>query len=147
MILEKLVQKMTTAIEAIMDLNLLVRSLPPSSEMMSKLHARIDAIQASMSQMEKVLLKDNENIKGLQSYYGKVDSALAGVTNEISGIRRQLQDSQTDMIGRLTWIKEEEAKFVMEQFQKIDNLQFEGRIAVGGLFIFLVVLSLLVLHR
>jgi hypothetical protein len=64
LIIEKLIQKVNTAIEELMNLNLLVRSLPPSVEIMNLLNTRIDAIQASIVQLRgkyRAIIKASNN--------------------------------------------------------------------------------------
>jgi chromosome segregation ATPase len=148
MIIEKLIQKINTAIEEVMNLNLLVRNLPPSGEMMNQLHTRINAMQASLAQMEKVVAKDNENVKVLQSHYGEVKAALNALQNEVSNLNKRSQESLLDVGKGLReegGKREKDSKTLLEQLENMHYHMSFGRVVMYITLIVLVVLGIKVL--
>jgi chromosome segregation ATPase len=126
LVIEKLIQKVNTAIEELMNLNLLVRSLPPSVEIMNLLNTRIDAIQASIVQIERKISSDNQSIKQLQSQYPGILSAVEEMKDKVSSFQKSLS-SYEGLLDKTLRNQEQLGKFLESEVSSIKVHEFESR--------------------
>jgi len=85
MIVEKLIQKISNMLEEVNDLNVQVRGVRPSQEVLNACNARLDAIQGALKELGVVLKASNVQSTGMG---GKVE----GMAEELKVIQKKLDE-------------------------------------------------------
>ena len=66
LVVERLTQKVSNMLEEMSDLNLLIRRLTPSQELLNKLNERVESVQTAVGEIEKVGQKHTGQLEGLE---------------------------------------------------------------------------------
>jgi hypothetical protein len=77
MILEKLIQKVSNMLSDVNDMNLLIRTLKPSQEVLTATLSRLDAMQGVLKEIEAALKEKNVQLAGIETRLKQVPAAMA----------------------------------------------------------------------
>ncbi|GGA89155.1 hypothetical protein [Puia dinghuensis] len=91
LVVEKLIEKVSTALQEMSDLNLLVRRLPPSQELLNKLHERVESVQTAVGEMEKVVQKNTGQLDGLEEQVKLLPAGIESLKTAAESLEGELR--------------------------------------------------------
>lgn len=84
-VVEKLIQKISNMLEEVNDLNVQVRGIRPSQEVLNACNSRLDAMQGALKELDGVLKARNVQLTGMEGQ-------LKVMTSELTALQKALVD-------------------------------------------------------
>jgi len=90
-VVERLIQKVSAMLEEMSDINLLIRGLTPTQEVVNKLHERVESVQAAVMEMENVAQQNCGLLEGVQEQLKPLPEAIAAVKVSAASLQGELR--------------------------------------------------------
>jgi hypothetical protein len=86
MTMEKLLQKVSNLLEDVSEVNLLIRGLKPTREVLTVTIARLDAMQGALTEIERLLKSQSGLLAGMEAQLKLLPAALSTLEKSISDL-------------------------------------------------------------